>query len=65
MYEWPLNMPDFCTYEANYPHDAYHRCLLFCGTERNGTPDSAKCLFCGTHQNEPKQPPSLVVNVLN
>ena len=27
---------------------------------RNGTktPDSAKYLFCGTHQNEPKQLPS-------
>ena len=30
------------------------RCLLFCGTERNGTPDSAKYLFCGTHRNGPK-----------
>ena len=29
-------------------------CLLFCGTERNGTPDSAKYLFCGTHRNGPK-----------
>ena len=35
------------------------------GTERNGTPDSAKYLFCGTHQNEPKQLPSLVFIVLN
>ena len=35
------------------------------GTERNGTPDSAKYLFCGTHQNEPKQLPSFVVIVLN
>ena len=41
------------------------RCLLICGTERNGTPDSAKCLFFGTNQNEPKQLPSLVVIVLN
>ena len=32
---------------------------------RNGTPDSAKYLFCGSHQNEPKQLPSLVVIVLN
>ena len=32
---------------------------------RNGTPDSAKYLFCGTQQNEPKQLPSLVVIVLN
>ena len=32
---------------------------------RNGTPDSAKYLICGTHQNEPKQLPSLVVIVLN
>ena len=40
-------------------------CLLICGTERNGTPDSAKYLFCGTHQNEPKQLPSFVVIVLN
>ena len=31
---------------------------------RDGTPDSAKYLFCGTHQNEPKQLPSLVVIVL-
>ena len=31
---------------------------------QNGTPDSAKYLFCGTHQNEPKQLPSLVVIVL-
>ena len=30
------------------------RCLLFCGTERNGTPDSVKYLFCGTHRNGPK-----------
>ena len=35
------------------------------GTERNETPDSAKYLFCGTHQNEPKQLPSFVVIVLN
>ena len=30
----------------------------------NGTPDSAKYLFCETHQNEPKQLPSLVAIVL-
>ena len=33
---------------------AKYWCLLFCGTERNGTPDSAKYLFCGTHRNGPK-----------
>ena len=43
----------------------YNGCLLICGTEWNGTPDSAKYLFCGTHQNEPKQLPSFVVIVLN
>ena len=32
---------------------------------RNGTPDSAKYLFCETHQNESKQLPSLLVIVLN
>ena len=30
---------------------------------RNGTPDSAKCLFCGTHQNEPKQLPIFVASL--
>ena len=35
-------------------HTSVFAVYLFCGTERNGTPDSAKYLFCGTHQNEPK-----------
>ena len=33
---------------------SYLGCLLFCGTERNRTPDSAKYLICGTHQNGSK-----------
>ena len=28
--------------------------ILRKGTERNGTPDSAKYLFCGTYRNGPK-----------
>ena len=28
------------------------RCLLFCGTERNGTPNSVKYLFYGTAQKQ-------------
>ena len=26
----------------------------YCSAERNGTPGSAKYLFCGTHRNGPK-----------
>ena len=46
-----------CTYAANEKHirrfepsqyGAYY------SAERNGTPDSAKYLFCGTHRNGPK-----------
>ena len=29
-------------------------CGAYYSAERNGTPDSAKYLFCGTHQNWPK-----------
>ena len=40
--------------EGGSVNEHIKRCLLFCGTERNGTPGSAKYLFCGTHQNGPK-----------
>ena len=40
-------------------------CLLFCGTKRNGTPDSVKYLFYGTAQKQAKTAPHFRIIVLD
>ena len=55
-------MHKYSLIESSYMHACVTPCTLllpavagaYYSTERNGTPDSAKYLFCGTHRNGPK-----------